>query len=31
MEQNDKIRLLLDMDEHPENYTDEQLGAMLAD
>ncbi len=31
MEQNDKIRLLLDMHEHPENYTDEQLGAMLAD
>ena len=23
MEQNDKIRLLLDMHEHPENYTDE--------
>jgi hypothetical protein len=31
MEQNDKIRLLLDMHEHPENYTDEQLGAMLDD
>ena len=29
MEQNDKIRLLLDMHEHPENYTDEQLAAML--
>ena len=31
MEQNDKIRLLLDMHEHPENYTDEQLVAMLDD
>ena len=31
MEQNDKIRLLLDMHEHPENYTDEQLAAMLDD
>ncbi len=31
MEQNDKIRLLLDMHEHPENYTDEQLAAMLKD
>ena len=31
MEQNDKIRLLLDMHEHPENYTDEQLAAMLND
>ena len=31
MEQNDKIRLLLDMHEHPENYTDEQLTAMLDD
>ncbi|MBR7012486.1 MAG: DUF4974 domain-containing protein [Muribaculaceae bacterium] len=31
MEQNNKVRLLLDMHEHPENYTDEQLGAMLAD
>ena len=31
MEQNDKIRLLLDMHEHPENYTDEQLDAMLDD
>lgn len=31
MEQNDKIRLLLDMHEHPENYTDEQLEAMLND
>ena len=29
MEQNDKIRLLLDMHEHPESYTDEQLAAML--
>lgn len=29
MKQNDKIRLLLDMHEHPENYTDEQLAAML--
>ena len=29
MEQNDKIRLLLDMHEHPENYTDEQLASML--
>ncbi len=31
MEQNDKIRLLLDMHENPENYTDEQLAAMLDD
>ena len=31
MEQNDKIRLLLDMHEHPENYTDEQLSTMLDD
>ena len=31
MEQNDKIRLLLDMHEHPENYTDEQLAAMIDD
>ncbi len=31
MEQNDKIRRLLDMHEHPENYTDEQLAAMLDD
>lgn len=31
MEQNDNIRLLLDMHEHPENYTDEQLEAMLDD
>ena len=31
MEQNDKISLLLDMHEHPENYSDEQLAAMLDD
>ena len=31
MEQNDKIRLLLDMHEHPENYTDEQLARLLDD
>ena len=31
MEQNDQIRLLLDMHEHPENYTDEQLASMLDD
>ena len=31
MEQNDKIRLLLDMHEHPENYSDDQLAAMLDD
>ena len=31
MEQNDKIHLLLDMHEHPENYSDEQLAAMLND
>lgn len=31
MEQNDDIRRLLDMHEHPENYTDEQLAAMLDD
>ena len=31
MVQNDKIRLLLDMHEHLENYSDEQLAAMLDD
>ena len=31
MEQDDKIRRLLDMHEHPENYTDEQLAALLDD
>ena len=31
MEQNDKIRLLLDMHEHPENYTDEQLERAMTD
>ncbi len=31
MEQNDKIHLLLDMHEHPENYSDEQLAAILND
>ena len=31
MEQNDDISRLLDMHEHPENYTDEQLAAMLGD
>ncbi len=31
MEQNDNIRLLLDMHEHPENYTDEQLARLLDD
>ena len=31
MEQNDKISLLLDMHEHPENYSDEQLAALLDD
>ena len=31
MEQNDQIRLLLDMHEHPESYTDEQLASMLDD
>ncbi len=31
MEQNDDISRLLDMHEHPENYTDEQLAAMLDD
>ena len=31
MEQNDKIRLLLDMHEHPENYSDEQLARLLED
>ncbi len=31
MEQNDKIRLLLDMHEHPESYTDEQLARLLED
>ncbi len=31
MQQNDDISRLLDMHEHPENYTDEQLAAMLGD
>ena len=31
MEQNDNINRLLDIHEHPENYTDEQLGALLDD
>ena len=31
MEQNDKIRLLLDMHEHPENYNDEELARLLED
>ena len=31
MEQNDKIRLLLDMHVHPENYSDEQLARLLED
>lgn len=31
MEQNDDISRLLDMHEHPENYTDEQLAAVLDD
>ena len=31
MEQNDNIRLLLDMHEHPENYSDEQLARLLED
>ena len=31
MEQNDKIRLLLDMHEHSENYSDEQLARLLED
>lgn len=31
MEHNDDISRLLDMHEHPENYTDEQLAAMLDD
>jgi hypothetical protein len=31
MEQNDNIRRLLDMHEQPENYTDEQLAAVLDD
>ena len=31
MEQNDKIHLLLDMHEHPENYSDEQLARLLED
>jgi len=31
MEQNDKIRRLLDMHEHPENYTDQELAAMFDD
>ena len=31
MEQQDKIRLLLSMQEHPEQYTDEQLQQMIAD
>lgn len=31
MEKQEKIRLLLAMQEHPENYTDEQLRKLLAD
>lgn len=31
MEQQDKIHLLLSLQEHPENYTDEQITALLAD
>ena len=31
MQHNDDISRLLDMHEHPENYTDEQLAAMLDD
>ena len=31
MEQQERIRLLLSMQEHPERYTDEQIGQMLAD
>lgn len=31
MREQDKANLLLDMQEHPENYTDEQLASMLAD
>ena len=31
MEQNETIRRLLDMQEHTENYSEEQLGRMLAD
>ena len=31
MREQDKANLLLDMQEHPENYTDEQLTSMLAD
>lgn len=31
MEQQDKIHLLLSMQEHPEDYTDEQIVKMLAD
>lgn len=30
MEQQERIRLLLSMQEHPERYTDEQIGQMLA-
>ena len=31
MEKQDKIRILLSMQEHPEHYTDEQLQQMIAD
>ena len=31
MEQQERIRLLLSMQEHPERYTDEQVTQMLAD
>ena len=31
MEQQDKIHLLLSLQEHPENYSDEQLEAMMDD
>ena len=29
MTEQERIRLLLDMQEHPENYTDEQLDSLL--
>jgi hypothetical protein len=31
MEEKDKLGLLIDMTEHPENYTDEQLQKLLED
>lgn len=31
MEKNEKIQMLLDMQEHPENYSEQELKTMLKD